>query len=108
VHVRDAEQQAYAPRLKRILVEDRPLFEDFDGDAFMTQHYRAGEDIRAILEAIEAERMALAERLRALASAEWSRTGRHPSLGERTLQSWVERSESHMQEHLTQLASYAG
>jgi hypothetical protein len=40
VHVRDVEVLVYGMRLRRTVEEDDPEFENFDGEAWMTEHYR--------------------------------------------------------------------
>ncbi len=102
-HLRDVEAQAMWPRLERILHQDAPTLENFDEQAWMRQRYRPEEpleDILAEYAALRARQIAL---LRDISLADWSRTGRHPWWGSRTLQWWVERSLAHAEEHLAQL-----
>jgi len=40
-HTRDVDKLVYGMRARRTLEEDNPLFENFDGDAYMAEHYDA-------------------------------------------------------------------
>lgn len=107
-HVRDAEIQAYAPRLERILAEEDPVFEDFDAEAWMDHRYDRGEAPQAIAAEFAAARARGSARLEALPPEAWNRMGSHPQLGSRTLQWWVERAVAHAQEHLDDHARQSG
>ena len=102
-HVRAADEQAYGPRLLRILREDQPRLEDYDEVAWMANHYDPDEPAEAILQRWQAARQGWAEVLQAAPTAAWSRSGSHPFYGERTLQWWVERSVAHGEDHRRQL-----
>lgn len=103
VHLRDVEQQAYAPRLHRILREADPQLPGFDPQAWMDEHYDPLEPLTAVLDHFEMERRSSAAHLPPIESPAWSRSGHHPDLGRRTLQWWVERSIAHAAEHLPAL-----
>jgi hypothetical protein len=102
-HTCSADEQAYGPRLRRILREDQPALEDFDSDRWMTEHYDAGEPTQMILERWRAIRQTYAADVEAAPRQAWSRTGRQPYWGERTLQWWVERAVAHAEDHRRQL-----
>mgnify|MGYP001051280905 CR=1 FL=1 len=103
VHVRDVEIQAYIPRVHRLLAEANPLLADFDAEAFMAEHYDPGEPVSRIAEDVDRARHALRLELPFDRAQAWSRTGRHPALGVRSVQTWVERAVAHFDEHLLQL-----
>jgi hypothetical protein len=106
-HLRDVEVQAYVPRVHRMLAEAEPLLEDFDAETFMTGHYDPGEPIDQILADLEQARLGVRRVLAFEDGRAWSRTGRHPALGSRTVQTWIERAVSHFDEHLQGLDSRA-
>lgn len=106
-HLRDAEIQAYVPRVHRMLAEAEPWLADFDAEAFMAGHYDPTEPIEQIVADIEQARMGLRRGLAFDDGRAWSRTGRHPALGSRTVQTWIERAVVHFDEHLHGLDSAA-
>ena len=101
VHARDAEKLVYGLRIRHILEEDDPLFANFDGDAWMTEHYDPNEPLASVLdELLDSVRTTIA-RLKELPSEAWARTSRHETYGAGfTTQIWVERGLAHLEEHL--------
>jgi hypothetical protein len=105
-HLRDVEARAYASRFDRILREDCPALEAFDQTGWMREHYTPGEAAQQILSEYSDLRAKALERLKTITPADWSRSGRHPQWGTRTLQWWVEHSLAHAEEHLRQMRSF--
>jgi hypothetical protein len=99
VHTRDTDEKVYGPRIRRSTVEDNPLFPNFDGDAWMAEHYRADEPLEAVLDGFSGSITDLAALLRSLPEDGWNRPSRHETLGDFVLQSWVEKSLAHIEEH---------
>ena len=90
-----------ARRAQRTALENNPEFQNFDGDAYMAEHYDASEHLDELLDGFVVSVQDLAENLRALPSEAWSRESRHTTLGSGfTMQTWVERDLAHIQEHL--------
>jgi hypothetical protein len=102
-HVRAVDQQAYGPRLERILREAHPALEDFHESEWMAANYDPDETASAILDTWESVRGDNADLLRGAPPEAWSRTGRQAYWGERTLQWWVERAIAHTDDHWRQL-----
>lgn len=101
VHTRDVNKLVYGMRAHRTAEEDDPEFQNFDGDAFMAEHYNTGEPLKELLDGFVANVEALAGMLRELPVEAWSRTSRHTTFGSGfTLQTWVERDLAHIEEHL--------
>ena len=103
VHMRDVNAQVYPPRLYRILDEENPTFDNFDGEAWMAAHYDPNEQLEAILAEFSRQCAEVVDRLRSLPSKAWNRPGTHPSYGTHPLQWWAERMLAHNEEHLTQM-----
>jgi hypothetical protein len=102
VHTRDVNELVYGMRARRTAEEDDPEFQNFDGDAYMAEHYTPDEPLKELLDGFVANVEALAAMLRELPVEAWSRTSRHTTFGSGfTLQTWVERNLAHIQEHLT-------
>ncbi len=105
-HTRDVDQQVYGLRVRRTLNEDNPEFPNFDGDAYMAEHYRADEPLSALLDGFIASTESLAKLLQDAPPAAWARLSRHETLGGGlTLQTWVERGLEHIEEHLKTVRS---
>ena len=101
VHTRDVDKLVYGLRAQRTALENNPEFQNFDGDAYMSEHYDASEHLDELLDGFVVSVQDLAKNLRALPSEAWSRESRHTTLGSGfTMQTWVERDLAHIQEHL--------
>ncbi len=101
VHTRDTDKLVYGSRALRTLAEANPEFPNFDGDAYMAEHYDAKEPLRELLDNFVSNVAALSEILRGLPANAWTRTSRHETQGDGlTLQIWVERGLGHIEEHL--------
>jgi hypothetical protein len=103
VHMRDVNAQVYPPRLHRILDEENPTFENFDGESWMAAHYDPHEPLEAILAEFTRQCAEVTGRLRSLSAEAWNRPGTHPSYGTHPLQWWAERMLAHIEEHLMQM-----
>jgi hypothetical protein len=105
-HVCQAEQSIFLPAIRRILEEETPLL---DGEGVTKGEAGAAtKPAGALLDEIAALHRDLLAILVDLPSPAWSRRGRHPRLGLRTLQWWVERCCTHGEEHLDRLEEAAG
>ncbi len=101
VHTRDVHKLVYGLRAQRTAREDNPEFKNFDGDAYMAEHYSADEPLTDILDDLVTDVKSLSEMLTALPVEAWSRVSRHAAFGNGfTLQTWVERDLAHIEEHL--------
>jgi hypothetical protein len=104
-HIRDAKAYEFLPCIRSILDQDMPSIDCFDREAWMIANYRPDEPVEAIWREIKSMHERELERLRELPDSGWSRGGRHPTWGLRTLQWWVEQSLDHVEEHLKRLNS---
>ncbi|HAV78342.1 MAG TPA: hypothetical protein DCX53_13425 [Anaerolineae bacterium] len=100
-HTRDVNELVYGYRAKRTAQEDDPEFHNFDGDAYMAEHYDTNEPLDEMLDGFVKNVEALYEFLKSLPIEAWSRKSRHLTLGGGfTLQTWIERDLAHIEEHL--------
>lgn len=107
-HVRALNHLVYEKRVREIIVEDNPLFENFDPEAWMMSHYEPEEPLKDILDEFKANVDALCETLSALPVEAWSRESRHETIGDKLpLQLWVERNLAHIEEHLKEIKSHS-
>jgi hypothetical protein len=100
-HTRDVDKMVYGLRIRRTLEEENPLFENFDGEAWMEEHYNPKEPLASILDELTASVQEVVARLRGLRSEAWIRESQHATYGTGfTVQTWVERALAHIEEHL--------
>ena len=104
VHTRDVDRLVYGLRARRTAQEDNPEFSNFDGDAYLAEHYNASESLNDLLKDFVENVESLVKFLRTLPEDAWSRPSHHAMLGSGlTLQSWVEKGLAHIEEHLETL-----
>lgn len=100
-HARDVHTLVYRFRAQRTAQEQNPEFQNFDGDAYMAEHYDPKEPLNAILDGFVASVQSFALLLQRIPVEAWSRESRHATFGDGfTLQTWVERDLAHIEEHL--------
>ncbi len=101
VHTRDVDKLVYGERARRTLTEDNPLVANFDGDRYMAEHYDPQEPLGKVLDDFVGSIQSLVKQLRDAPDGSWARPARHETMGSNfTLQTWVERSLHHIEEHL--------
>lgn len=100
-HTRDVHMLVYRFRAQRTARESNPVFQNFDGEAYMAEHYDANEPLKSILDGFVASVQSLAMILERMPVEAWSRESRHATFGSGfTLQTWIERDLAHIEEHL--------
>lgn len=100
-HLADSETTS-AIRLRRLLVEDDPLVQGYDQDAFAaTLHY--DRDPAVSLALFRAVRASNAELLARMTDADWERAGTHSASGPYTVTTWLEIYGVHAEEHADQI-----
>jgi len=99
-HTRDVHIHIYGMRVRRTVAEDRPVFPNFDNDAWNAGHYHAEEPLAKILDEFLADVRQMVPWLESLPPSAWSRPSRHELQGDSAMQAWVERVLAHIQEHL--------
>jgi len=100
-HARDVHLLVYRFRAQRTAEDENPEFQNFDGDAYMAEHYDVNEPLSSIVDGFVASVESHALSLTRLPVEAWSRQSRHITFGSGfTLQTWVERDLAHIQEHL--------
>ena len=103
-HTRDVEKFIYGARIRRTLIEDNPEFKSFDADEWMKTNYNKDESLAKILSEFKINVDEICETLSKQPREVWSRESRHETIGDGLLlQLWVERSLTHIEEHLLSL-----
>jgi len=101
-HLRDVVVHVYGLRIRRLLYE--AFFADFDEEGYRRASLARGEAVGGLLDTIVAEHEQLARLLQTLPDADWSRQGRHPSLGIMSIEFLARRVGEHAEEHAAQIA----
>ena len=100
-HLADSETTS-AIRLRRVLVEDDPLIQGYDQDAFAhVLHY--DRDPTLSLHLFRAVRASTAELIERLTESDWHRSGTHSDTGPYTLDDWLRIYGVHAHEHADQI-----
>ncbi len=103
VHLIAVETEVYFPRVMAMLEQDRPVFQPWGAETFMTDRYTGNEgDVIALAERFMREREKLVEVFKSLTPGEWSRTGTWPD-GEVDVAWAAERALAHGLEHFAGL-----
>jgi uncharacterized damage-inducible protein DinB len=102
-HLVDSEQ-AWCHRMKRVIVEDRPLLIGYDETRFTAGLPYHEADLEEELALLEGMRQQMARILRGLPEEAWSRTGMHNERGLMTLEEMLRAEAEHVPHHLAHLA----
>lgn len=100
-HLADSEMTS-AIRMRRVLVEDRPLVQGYDQDAFAEVLFY-DRPIEASLAAFKAARDSSAEILTRLSDDQWQREGEHSDSGHYSMLDWLAIYGVHAHEHADQI-----
>jgi DinB superfamily len=102
-HLRDVNREVYIPRLEQIVEFSNPVFQEFDGEQWMRDHFDPSESLKDVLKEFTQQCEETADWLENLPDEDWGRPGTHVSLGTHDLKWWAIRMEAHIDEHLSQL-----
>jgi hypothetical protein len=100
-HLRDWER-ILGERVRRVLEEDAPSFEDHDDSLWAIEHGYRDQDPREALREFVDLRTALVERLESLTPGEWQRVAVLPRQGRVTLHWMLDRFCDHDTKHVVQ------
>ncbi|HEV8309556.1 MAG TPA: methyltransferase domain-containing protein [Methylomirabilota bacterium] len=107
VHLRNVVVMVYGLRIRRLWYETDPVFADYDESmhrqATMDRQPRADQLVAMIV----TEHEQLAGLLRELPDDRWNRVGRHPELGEMSIEFLARRVAEHAEEHARQIRNTA-
>ena len=104
-HLRDVIVHVYGLRIRRLLYEDAPLFADFDEENYRRASLARGESAEHLVATVVAEHEQLARLLETLPDEQWTREGRHPSLGTMSIEFLARRVSEHAEEHAAQITA---
>jgi hypothetical protein len=84
-HVADLEREGYGARIARILAEENPTLENFEGERIARERGYQEKDVERGLALFARSRAANLEALRRLSGAQWDRSGSQEGVGRVTL-----------------------
>ena len=101
-HLADSEMTS-AIRLRRLLVEDKPVIQGYDQDLFATRLRYNERDVAPALEAFRAARSTTTQLLERMTEEDWRREGTHTESGRYTTEDWLRIYAGHAHGHADQI-----
>jgi hypothetical protein len=101
-HLADSETIS-GTRLRRLLVEDHPLIQGYDQDAFAARLNYNNRDIGPAMEAFWSARVTSAQLFDSMSEADWQREGTHSESGSYTAEDWLRIYAVHAHNHADQI-----
>ncbi|MGH9935929.1 MAG: DinB family protein [Blastocatellia bacterium] len=101
-HLADSEMTS-AIRLRRLLVEERPVIQGYDGALFATRLRYNERALAPALEAFRAARATTTQLLERMAEVDWLREGTHTESGRYTAEDWLRIYAAHAHDHADQI-----
>jgi len=101
-HLADSEMNS-AIRLRRLLVEDRPVIHAYDQDDYATRLKYNERDMAPALELFRGARATTAQLLSQMSEDDWKREGWHPESGVYTTENWLKIYAVHAHNHSAQI-----
>src|SRR5229473_3534076 len=101
-HLADSETTS-ALRLRRLLVEDHPLIQGYDQEAFAARLNYNNRDMAPALEAFRSARATTAQLFDLMSEDDWQREGTHSESGAYTPEDWLQIYAAHAHNHADQI-----
>ena len=101
-HLADSETTS-AIRLRKLLVEDKPVIEGYDQDLFAVKLKYNQRDMPPALDAFRAARATTSQLLNAMSDEEWKREGVHTESGPYSVEKWLQIYAEHAHQHALQI-----
>jgi hypothetical protein len=101
-HLGDSESFS-AARLRKLLVEDNPLIQGYDQDAFASRLRYNERDMAPALEAFRCARESTMQVLQLMTDDDWNRAGTHSESGHYTTEDWLRIYAAHAHNHAAQI-----
>src|SRR3989454_3813942 len=102
-HLADSETTS-ALRLRRLLVEDHPLIQGYDQEAFAARLNYNNRDMAPALEAFRSARATTAQLFDLMSEDDWRREGTHSESGAYTPEDWLRIYAAHAHNHADQIS----
>ncbi len=102
-HLADSETTS-GLRLRRLLVEDHPLIQGYDQDAYAAALNYNQRAIAPSLEAFRYARATTAQLFEFMADSDWQREGTHSESGSYSAEDWLKIYAAHAHNHAAQIS----
>jgi hypothetical protein len=102
-HLGDSESTS-AWRLRKLLVEDNPLIQGYDQDAFAARLRYNERDMAPALDAFRCARESTMQVLQLMTDDDWNRAGTHSEGGRYTTEDWLRIYAAHAHNHAAQIS----
>lgn len=106
-HLADSETTS-GLRLRRLLVEDHPLIQGYDQEAFAARLNYNQRDLAPALDAFRSTRATTAQLLDLMSEEDWLREGTHSESGSYTAEDWLRIYAAHAHNHAGQISRLRG
>ena len=101
-HLGDSESTS-AWRLRKLLVEDNPLIQGYDQDAYASKLRYNERDMAPALEQFRCARESTLQILHLMSDDDWNRAGTHSESGHYTTENWLKIYAAHAHNHAAQI-----
>ena len=101
-HLADSEMTS-ALRLRRLLVEEKPVIQGYDQDQYATVFKYNDREIAPALDAFRGARATTVQVLERMIETDWQREGTHTESGKYTAEDWLEIYAEHAHGHADQI-----
>ena len=101
-HLADSETTS-GVRLRRLLVEDRPLIQGYDQDAYADRLNYNNREVAPALDAFRSARATAAQLFEFMSDEDWRREGTHSESGSYTIEHWLTIYAAHAHNHAAQI-----
>lgn len=101
-HLADSESTS-GLRLRRLLVEDRPLIQGYDQDAYAARLNYNNREMGPALDAFRSARATAAQLFEFMTDEDWQREGTHSESGSYSAEDWLTIYAAHARNHAAQI-----
>ena len=101
-HLADSETTS-GLRLRRLLVEDHPLIQGYDQDAYAARLNYNKREVAPALEAFRSARASAAQLFEFMNEVDWRREGTHSESGSYSVEDWLRIYAAHAHNHAAQI-----
>jgi hypothetical protein len=101
-HLADSESTS-GLRLRRLLVEDHPLIQGYDQDAYAARLNYNNREVTPALDAFRSARATVAQLFAFMSEEDWRREGTHSESGSYSAEDWLRIYAAHAHNHAAQI-----